>query len=316
MSERDPTKGRELVPDAWRELDDTLADGGTTRDVPPEAKAWLADQRLLHGLLRALHTQDAASREARVEAILARIDAEGDGAGLPRRHWWAVLAAAVLLAVFGVWASLPAALPTAEAAVRRAVAELGRDVARRFRVVVHRTDARGKPLADHEFALVTRPGGRFRLAGRFEFGGVPLGEIQVGCDGQELWLTSANGAWQRAVPFAERERLQAAFGDVLDLGYLDLHDLVRKLPDDFTLEVVGREQDDDGRRVLRIEARRKGQGAARQLRSAFLRCDEQTGMVVQLDGEVELPRGGTWRLETRYLGEEPPGLVEFARPWR
>jgi hypothetical protein len=314
MSGRDPTKGRELVPDAWRELDDTLADDGAARDVPAEAKAWLADQRLVHGLLRALHTQDAASREARVESILARID--GDTAAPPRRHWWAVLAAALLLATFGVWAVLPAALPTAEAAVQRAVAELGRDVARRFRAVVHRTDANGKALAEHEFALVTRPGGRFRLSGRFELGGASL-EIQAGCDGQELWLTSTNGAFPpRAVPFAERERLQAMFGNVLDLGYLDLHDLVRKLPEDFALAVVGREQDDGGRPLLRIEATRKAAGTARHLRSALLWCDEATGMVVRLEGEVALPRGGTWRLATRYLGEEPPGLVDFARPWR
>ena len=32
---------RELVPDEWRELDDSLADGPSPAAVPDEAKAWL-----------------------------------------------------------------------------------------------------------------------------------------------------------------------------------------------------------------------------------------------------------------------------------
>ena len=75
MSAADETKGRELVPDAWRDFDDTLADGAEPAndvEVPTESKSWLADQRFLHGLLRAMNTQDAAAREARIDAILGR----------------------------------------------------------------------------------------------------------------------------------------------------------------------------------------------------------------------------------------------------
>ncbi len=314
MNEPDDAKGRELVPDAWRELDDTLADAPATAAVPPAAKAWLADQRVLHGLLRALHTQDAAAREGRVAAILARLDAEP--AMAPRRHWSAVLAAALLLALAGVWAVLPAALPTAEAAVQRVVAELARDVVRRYRVVVQGALPRGTGLASHEFALVTRPGSRFRLTGSFTFGPLQLGEIELGCDGTEVWMLSSNPRLpRRVVPLAERERLLQGLGDALDLGYLDLHDLVRRLPADFELAVVGREHDAADRAVLRIVATRKPADAKAKLRSASLSCDEATGMVTRLEAEVELARGGTRRLVVEYVGEAS-APVEFTRPWR
>lgn len=313
MSEHDDTKGRELVPEEWRELDDTLADGPAPADVPAAAKAWLADQRYVHGLLRALHTQDAAAREGRIAAIFAAID--GTAQVAPRRHWLMVALAALCMACLGVWFALPAALPTADAAVQRAVHELARDVARRFRVVGVGVDARGSEMLRHEFALVTRPGGRFRVSGRLGIGGFQSGELTIGSDGQELWMTSATGAFRRSVPVAERERLMQGIGDTLDLGYLDVHDLVKRLPADFELAVVGRETGVSGREVLRIEAVRKRADARAQLRTAWLSCDEATGMVTQIEVEVEFARGASRRLSIQYLGEEPPGLVEFARPW-
>lgn len=221
-------KGRELVPDAWRAHDETLADDRPAGAPPVEAKDWLADQRAMHGLLRALHSQDAAAREGRVAAILARIDAEAASAG-PRR-WFAVAAAALLLATLGFWAVLPASLPTAAAAVERAVGELARDVVRRFRVEVVRNGADGRERARHEFELAASPGGRFRLDGRFGFGAVQLGEFTVGSDGAEVWGLGSNGTFKMASPVADAERLQQRLGDVIDLGYLDVHALVRRLP--------------------------------------------------------------------------------------
>ncbi|MGB3966319.1 MAG: hypothetical protein WBO45_06280, partial [Planctomycetota bacterium] len=109
-------KGRELVPEAWRDLDDTLADGPAPAEVPAAAKAWLADQRFVHGLLRAMHSQDVAAREGRIAAILARTDT---AAAEPRHRWLTVLVAACVLACLGVFWALPASLPTADAAVQR-----------------------------------------------------------------------------------------------------------------------------------------------------------------------------------------------------
>lgn len=304
-------KGRELVPDEWRAYDDTLADGDAPRAVPAEVRSWLGEQRFVHGLLRSLWSQDALAREARVDAILARIDRES--AATARWRWPLVAAAALLLACAGVWMALPPSLPTAQAAVERAVAELARDVARRYRLELTGTGERSI-----ELALVTRPGGRFVVDGKLSLGPFESGPFRLGADGEQFWAVGANGMFRRAVPAAQRDRLLREFGDIIDLGYLDVHDLVRKLPDDFELRVVGRERDAAGRSLLRLEANRRQDTTALRLRTAWLLCDEATGMVTRLVFEFErrtARSAGTGGMTLEYLGEEPPGLVDFGRPW-
>lgn len=289
----------------WRDLDDTLADGPAPAAVPDDARDWLADQRLMHGLLRALHTADAQAREARIAAIRARIDAH-QAAGAQR--WWVVAAAALVLASLGFWLVLPARLPTAEAAMQRAVAELARDVDRRFHVDLRATTFTGKELR-FELALVTRPGARFRIDGKF-----PFGALQLGSDGSEMWVLSANGVFRRHGPLADRERLLQGFGEVLDVGYLDVDELVRRLPADFDLEVVGREPAASGPQ-LRIRATRRSADGQALLHEAWLLCDEASGMITHLEVDSDLGRGARRHLVLRYLGEEPPGLVDYRRPW-
>jgi len=307
---RDPDPGQ---PPSWRDYDDTLADGPAATAVPPEVQRWLAEQRTVHGLLRALHTADAAAREARITALLERIDAQR-AAGAPARHWRLVALAGLLLAAAAIWFALPARLPTADAAVSRAVAELARDVNRRFGIVMTTGDRSGKEVMRHEVALVTRPGLRFRVDGKFAFAGMQVGEMRLGCDGTELWVTHLNGLWRHAVPVAERERLLQGFGDVLDLGYLDVHELVRRLPEDFDLRVVGREAGAGGGTALRIAATVRA-GARPKLREAWLLCDEETGMVTHIEVRADSMLGYERRLLMDYLGEEPPGLVDYRRPW-
>ena len=54
----------------WGELDETLSDADARsesgHDMPEdrEARQWLLEQRMVHGLLRTLHTADAEAREA------------------------------------------------------------------------------------------------------------------------------------------------------------------------------------------------------------------------------------------------------------
>lgn len=308
MSAGEDPKGRELVPDDWRELDDTLADGPAPAEVPGEARSWLADQRCLHGLLRALHTQDAAAREGRIAGILARID---EAPAAPRtRQWLAVAVAALLLACFGVWLALPASLPTAEAAMQRAVGELSRDVARRFRVAGAPVGGRPGMVGGGEFALVVQPGGRFVVDGRFG----PFGNLRFGCDGEQLWYVAMNGMWRGAFPKAERERFLQLFGNAVDLGYLDVHELVRLLPADCEISVVGREVDASGRQQLRIEGEPKSAARRVQMEKIRLLCDEATGMITHVEVETDGPRGRR-RVTMQYLGEEPPPLVDFRRPW-
>ena len=305
-------RGRELVPDSWRAYDDTLTDDPLPGDAPAEAKDWLADQRTMHGLLRALHSQDAAAREGRIAAVLARIDAEPAAAA--RRRWFAVAAAALLLATLGFWAMLPASLPTASAAVERAVQALARDVAQRFHVEVVRAGASGRERARHEFELVTSPGGRFRLDGRLEFGGLQFGEFTLGSDGAEVWALGGNGAFRLASPLADKDRLQQRFGDVIDLGYLDVHALVRRLPENCELRVVAREVGADGRPQLRIAAESKRDDVRARLRSAWLLCDEATGMVTRIEIDA-VGEGFSRRFTLQHLGEQPAGLAAFGRPW-
>jgi len=296
------------VPDAWRGFDDTLADGPSPADVPPEAKSWIAEQRLMHGLLRALHTADAPAREGRIATLLERIDREASQA--PRRQWVRVLAAALVLACIGVWFALPPSLPTAHAAVERAVRELARDVNRRFKIEalgVRQNGAEGV-VVTAEGVVVTRPGNHFRFDGKIAWL-QRMVEVRVGCDGEELWFKDTIGMFRGAVPFAERERQRfPLLGGALDLGYLDVHNLLRKLTADFDVKVTGREKGANGESRLRLEARRRG--ASGQPRVLRLQCDEETGMVTRI--EID---SNTGRLCFVYLGEEPADLVDYRRPW-
>lgn len=306
---------RELVPDAFRDLDDTLADGPSPADVPAEAKAWLASQRFVHGVLRAMHTADAAAREGRIERLLQRVDRERAGGPRNRREWAVVAAAAALLAAVVLWFSLPARLPTAEAAVDRIVGEMARDVDRRYRVDVRVLDARGETRVHHEFSLVARPGRKFRLDGKLPFGGRKAGELRAGSDGVEMWMQSANGLFRQAAPIAERERFLAMFGDALDVGFFDVNDFVERLPGAYEVRVTGRSRDAGGRAVLELAAVLRDGEAPRRF-TMRLRCDEATGMVLHLEAERWGPFGrASRRLEVDFLGEEPAGLVDYRRPW-
>jgi hypothetical protein len=289
------------VPDVWRGFDDTLADGPSPADVPAEAKSWIAEQRLMHGLLRALHTADAAAREGRIVTLLERIDREARLA--PRRQWARILVAALVLACIGVWSVLPPSLPTAHAAVERAVKELARDVNRRFRIEIL-----GVANSGFEGLLVTRPGNHFRVDGKIAFLD-RMFEVRLGCDGEKLWWDDTTGMFGRGeVPFAERERAKVPLiGNALDLGYLDVHNLLQRLTAEYAPKVVGREQDAKGSR-LRLEADRRG-ASSRGPRSLRLQCDEETGMVTRI--EIDVQRGSV-RFE--YLGEQP-AQIDYRRPW-
>ncbi|MCA8950731.1 MAG: hypothetical protein KDE27_14610 [Planctomycetes bacterium] len=304
--------GSELVPDDWRELDDTLSDGPSPAEVPAAAKAWLAEQRFVHGLLRALHTADAAAREERIVRLTARIDA-GSARGV-RRHFALVGVAAALLASVVLWFALPDRLPTAEAAVERVARELLRDVDRRYRIEVE-TRVRGEVRADHTLQLVTRPGARFRLDGEFAFGGRQPSRLTIGSDGNEFWVQPASRAFRQTMPLSESSRLQELLDNVLDLVALDVHGLIARLPERFDVRVIGREAGADGRELLRIEATRPRGGFGGRLRSLRLLADERSGEIHRLDLRIVGLFGLERSVRLDYLGEVPAGLVDYGRPW-
>lgn len=318
--------GRDDWSEDWTELDDTLADGPAPGSVPSEAKRWLASQRFMHGLLRALHTADAQDREGRVRRLLASLgdrsampsDLEAVGADgppeprRPLREWFLFAAAAVLLSAIALWSWLPAELPTVEAAVQRAAAALGGNVDRAFTLVVEVDNARGQ-VRTHEFTFTSRPGMRCVGEGKLQFGAREIA-IRFGCDGELIWFRAPNGTMQGSEPLAKADKLLATMGGVLDVGYLDVQALIAKLPANFPLHTVERRVDPrTGRRLVRI-ATEPGAAAAR-LRSAWLEYDEATGIVEQLEIVAEGRNGTTRRVTFTHRGTVPAGDVDYRRPW-
>lgn len=297
----------------WSEHDDTLADGPSPASVPDEAREWIAEQRLVHGLLRAMYTADASARESRVSSVLEGIDRHAVTAH--RRHWVAVAFAASLLASIGIWFSLPLSLPTAEAAMARAVDELARDIDRQYHVQIEVVSGRRSGRASSEFDLITRPGMRFLIDGRLSLRGVRISDGRVGCDGETIWLEGRGGRNRRSGRLADRARMLAEFGDILDLGYLDLHGLVENLPSGFKMRVVDRFLGEDGEQQLLIKARRRSKDGAIRVRSAELVVDELSGMVKRLDAEVLVVGGGVRQVLVEYRGQPAPGSVDYSRPW-
>jgi hypothetical protein len=59
--------------------------------------------------------------------------------------------------------------------------------------------------------------------------------------------------------------------------------------------------------------RKQGRERVR-VRNAFLLVDEASDLVTHIEAEVELGRAQR-RIVLDHLGEEPPGLVDYRRPW-
>ena len=204
---------------AWpseRFVDETVE--ATEASVTPRddrERAFIVQQRFVHGLLRA-GTQDAESREHRVQRVLTKIARDGlereragravsDGQDAsvassgrvlqmpPAAVLGTALAAAGVLLAFGlafsVWWSgreaLPAvvALPPAEEVLEEVGDRLETVIDRRYSVEM-RAEALARPdrAARITAELVTRPGRQFVLTFRH-----PRFQRQIGSDGEVLW---------------------------------------------------------------------------------------------------------------------------------
>lgn len=291
----------------WGGFDDSL-DDVPAGEAPPPARPWLSDQRLMHGLLRHLHNQDAQAREARVQGVLARLPAEA-----ARPNGWLVAAAALLLAVGGYWLLGAASMPSAEAAVARAAGLLGQDVDRRFTLSVHeqKAGADGRQMA--EFELTTRPGMHFLLDGHFEARSERMVPVRIGCDGSEVWVKMPNMS-PLAQPLDRAAMLMAMAGDVLDLGYLDIQALMQRLPQGFELACVGTDTGSDGHRLLRIRATQLPDRMQERVQSLTMICDDDTGMVTR----IEIDATPRWRsprsIVLQYVGTVEVGVDAYKKP--
>ena len=85
-------------------FDETVGEGPPERLPPGDAGRALVRQRVYHGLLRAMHTMDAESREARIRGIVDRLDEHGG-----KVHQWRpmALAAGALFSVALTTCTLP-----------------------------------------------------------------------------------------------------------------------------------------------------------------------------------------------------------------
>jgi len=289
--------------DRFGDRDETLADG-PVEPAPDAARPWLTEQRCVHGLLRALHTADAAAREARVQAVLAKIAAPRYRV-LARLPGLAAAAALVALGVYLAWPD-PDRLPRAEAMVSRALHALEEPIDRDF--TLHVDVERGERHIEREWAITIRPGRRFLVEGES-----PFGRFRAGCDGELVWFQPMPGIRGMDVPLAEARRLTERFGEVLDLGYLDLDALLRRLPQDTELRCVGREGPG-----IRVEAIGTVNLPHLALRSISMLVDDRSGMLSEVravatgagrSGEVEA------RLFYRHVGDRELGEGAYERPW-
>ncbi|MGE3172215.1 MAG: hypothetical protein AB7O97_06265 [Planctomycetota bacterium] len=307
----------------WSHLDDTLRSdaprgpGGsaaTQGPVPPAAREWLADQRFMHGVLRAMHSADAHADNARVDSILMAIEREPR-----RRHRSALVVAAALLLCALVWPLLfVRSLPEAAASVLRGAELLGHDVDRRFRVESFGT--RPGEIGHQEFELIARPGNRFVVTGGLTLGPIHFASMRFGSDGREFWFHSWGSGSdlpevQRSGPLDEAPAVLRGIGNVLDLGLLNVHDVVRQLPQDFQLRTTEVVDDQEGHSLVHVEATGGPHRPGFHLHRADVFCDQTSGMIVRLEVEADDGLGRLQRFTFHHQGSADIDASIYERPW-
>jgi hypothetical protein len=290
--------------------DDDLGEGALLLlPAGDDRRRELLDQRFAHGVLRAMHTADAAHREARVRAILESLP----GAAVRPRA--SLLAAAVLFAALAaaLWWAWRDAPPRADAMVQRAVADVSRPVDRRWAVEV-RFCRRGRVVARREYELTIRSPRRFLLEGS-----TLLGPLRAGSDGDTVWA-QPRLAWLRwSKPWPPGRRLGALLAEgQLDVDDVDLPALLDQLDRRAgSLSVQRLVATDPGAEpIVRIEARgvRRGHGVVR-LRTVALEVGEASGAVQRI--ELVQPRGPGREKRVVFVARGAAALPDAAyrRPW-
>jgi hypothetical protein len=299
--------------------DETIDDDAVP---PPRDAAELAfriEQRFVHGLLRALHSADPVTRETRIESVLARLGPARGARSFTRRMWLAAATAALFAgAGWLVWPG-EADLPRAQAMVEKAIDVLRSDVDRQYEVVMSGTWAgRQSPGATRDrgfrfesrVLFTTRPGRRFLAEGNHLFG-----RFRAGSDGEEIWFVPSVG--QRfAIPWEAARQEGSPVAMFLDVGYLDLHELVAKLPDECELKTVRREPPavPGGPALVRVEATRLPARIESKVQDAWLLVEETTGVIVRIE-ITSTVAGGSRSLRFESRGVVELGDEAYRKPW-
>ncbi len=286
-------------------FDETLEDGPLPVPRDADLRRQLADQRFVHGLLRAAHGADASSREARVQAVVAGLPADQPRR---RRGLWITAVASVglgLAAALTIRALLP--VPRAEIALQQALDQVAADAHHRFALTVTVTAPDRELEGTVRYALTTHLGGRFLLEGEGW-----LAPLRAGSDGDTVWCAPAV-AWLRwSRPFARDCQLGWLFGQSrLTAGDFDLREwlltLRRAAPDLAVRAVAGV----DGRsraRVEWIDRHSPADGAA-------IEVDEARGTLERLEVSSAAPGGFRRHLTFDYRGPAEGDVERYRRPW-
>ncbi len=304
--------------DEWSDFDDTLADGRRGEplrgDPPYAAKPWLAGQRSMHGLLRAMYANGVPDRAAGKEATIERIRRR-TGRRTARRSGRWLIAAAAMAAVVLLYSITPRSKPepAARDVMARVADRLAQPVDRRFAVNERTLGPGGRPFLQNTMMLTTRSGMHFVIEGRLGFGPMQMADSLVGCDGSEMWVQG------QKVRHAERlepgKRPLALVWGSVDPVYLDLHALVQRLARSSDLRVVGRETGAEGTSLLRLEARCDPNEKTPRLRSVRVLCHESTGEITRLEIDIEGHKGHQRLATLDYLGPAELDETRYRRPW-
>lgn len=288
--------------DHYGAFDDTV-DDESVEAPSTDAQPWLTQQRFVHGMLRALNTADANARQARIASVMTNLRSQR----VRFRRRLVAAAAAVILGAAVTWVVATIDhLPKAEAMVAKALASLQQPVDRAFELRVE-LDRNGR-RTERTLQFVMRPGSRFLISGEATFGA-----FKAGCDGEVVWFEPAIGAFRSSVPLTEAHKLTDRLGDVLDLGYLDLETLLRRLPQDTELRCVGREA-----RGIRVEAIGTLRLRHLELQSIRMLVDDRTGLLHDIEANVVSERRDKKvdvHLRYRHLGDRDLGDQAYRRPW-
>ena len=303
--------------------EDTDFQGG---DAPsskdPNAVEWAARQHFVDGLLRASKTS-ADANERSIEAIFARLD---EKRAMPlswarpqrRPHRFPLVLAASLLAGLLLWpVMLPSSLPEAHASVQRAAEVLGECVDRRFAVELEDLAGAGES-SKQELMLTMRPGRKFLMSGALEIGPLRFSSMQFGCDGQNCWfdaLRTDGDAVRREGPLDEAPSLLRGIGNAIDLGFLDMHGFVSKLPENFQLKTVGRSKDQGGNALVHVQATGGPERAGFHLRRAEIVLAEASGMIVRVEIVADDGLGNVQRIRFVDKGTHPVYSTVYQKPW-
>lgn len=303
---------------SWSMREETVDDSSLPHAADGLDARDLAGQLFVHGVLLAAHPRRSAADADTIASIMSVVSAPPR---IPRRHGWVRVAAAALLLCAFSWPFLFVEnLPEARASVLRGAQLLGEDVDRRFAVEAVAVSEHGVGQNRQQFQLTARPGKRFLVEGSLELGPIRFAAMRFGCDGKQVWFHSFGDTGElaevrRAGSLDEAPSLLRGIGNVLDLGLLDVHSFVSKLPDQFTLETKARVTDTSGQKLLHVVATGGPSRQGFHLHRADLWCCEKTGCIVRLEVRADDGLGRIQQLNFVDQGPMPVDASIYDRPW-